>query len=376
MTRGRRELLASAALAVLLHATGLSADEPTDGVLSLLSERRYSEARSELEPLLKRDPQAARLRLIDGILSAREGRTAEAIVIFERLRHDRPDMFEPHNNLAVLYARQGRLDAARESLAAALERRPDAVAYANLGDLHMRLADRAYARARDLGGGIGATARVAGCGDQKGSARSGEPSGTGSPCPAAQAPPPPARANEGPLALVAPNGKAPIPIPSARPAADLSSTPRCLHAGRFKDRAAAAEAAEWLQSRGAELHEIRHEERRVVKSYRVYLPAASDSAAAKAKLRELRGRGIRDVAIVANGTSANRISLGLYRSAKNAKRRVAQLRKLGYPAESPANAGKIGEYAVRARIDGARSALEAAWSEKFAGDPVRYVDCP
>ena len=365
MTRGRRELLASAALAVLLPATGLSADEPIDGVLSLLSERRYSEARSELTPLLKRDPQAARLRLIDGILRARDGRTAEAIVVFEKLRHDRPDMFEPHNNLAVLYAGQGRLDAARESLAAALQRRPDAVAYANLGDLHMRLADRAYARARDLGGGIGATARVTGCGDLK-----------GSPCPAAQTPPPPAVANEGPLALVAPNGKAPIPIPSARPAAAFSSEPRCLHASRFKDRAAATEAAEWLQARGAELHEIRHEERRVVKSYRVYLPAASDSAAAKAKLRELRGRGIRDVAIIANGTSANRISLGLYRSAKNAKRRVAQLRKLGYPAKSAANAGKITEYAVRAGIDGTGSALEAAWSEKFAGNPVRYVECP
>lgn len=365
MTRGRRELLALAALAVLLHATALSADEPIDVVLSLLSEQRYSEARSELEPLLKRDPQAARLRLIDGILRAREGRTAEAIVIFERLRHDRPDMFESHNNLAVLYAKQGRLDAARESLAAALERRPDAVAYANLGDLHMRLADRAYARARDLGGGIGATAGVAGCGDQK-----------GSPCPAAQAPPPPATANEGPLTLVAPNGKAPIPIPSAKPAAAFSSTPRCLHAGRFKDRAAATEAAEWLQSRGAELHEIRHEERRAVKNYRVYLPAASDSAAAKAKLRELRSRGIRDVALAASGTRANTISLGLYRSAKNAKRRVAQLRKLGYPAESTANAAMISEYAVRARIDGTGSALEAAWSEKFAGNPVRYVDCP
>ena len=365
MTRGRRELLALAALAVLLHATGLSADEPIDGVLSLLSERRYSEARSELEPLLKRNPQAVRLRLIDGILRARDGRTAEAIVVFEKLRHDRPDMFEPHNNLAVLYAGQGRLDAARESLAAALERRPDAVAYANLGDLHMKLADRAYARARDLGGGIGATAGVAGCGGLK-----------GSPCPAAQAPPPAAAiANEGPLALVAPDGKAPIPIPSARPAAAFSSTPRCLHAGRFKDRAAASEAAEWLQARGAELHEIRHEERRVVRNYRVYLPAASDSAAAKAMLRELRGRGIRDVAIIANGTSANRISLGLYRSAKNAERRVAQLRKLGYPAKSAANAGKITEYAVRARIGGTGSALEAAWTEKFAGNPVRYVDC-
>ena len=55
-------------------------------------------------------------------------------------------MFEAHNNLAVLYARVGRLDDAREALVAALELRPDAVVYANLGDVYMKLAERAYQR--------------------------------------------------------------------------------------------------------------------------------------------------------------------------------------------------------------------------------------
>ena len=59
-------------------------------------------------------------------------------------------MFEAHNNLAVLYARQGRLDDAREALVAALELRSDAVVYANLGDVYMKLAERAYQRAHEL----------------------------------------------------------------------------------------------------------------------------------------------------------------------------------------------------------------------------------
>ena len=66
-------------------------------------------------------------------------------------------MFEPYNNLAVLYAEQGRLDAAREALVAALDRRPDAVAYANLGDVYERLAARAYARAGEIVAGQSAS---------------------------------------------------------------------------------------------------------------------------------------------------------------------------------------------------------------------------
>ena len=84
----------------------------------------------------------------------------EAIAIFERLRSDLPDMFEPYNNLAVLYAEQGRLDEAHDVLMAALERKRDAVAYANLGDVYMRLADRAYSRARNTGAGGPVSQRI------------------------------------------------------------------------------------------------------------------------------------------------------------------------------------------------------------------------
>ena len=151
---GRPLLAACGFSAALLCATPATAQDSVERVVSLVSQGRYPEARTALEPLLKRQPNAARPRLIDGILRAREGRTAEAISIFESLRTDRPDMFEVHNNLAVLYARQGRLEAARAALLAALERRADATVHANLGDILTQLAERAYARARDLAGGF------------------------------------------------------------------------------------------------------------------------------------------------------------------------------------------------------------------------------
>ena len=100
--------------------------------------------------MLARNPDAPGVRLLQGVLHAREGNLVEAVAIFEGLRDDHPTMFEAHNNLAVLYAKLGRLDDARKALVGALEMRPDAVIYANLGDVYMKLAERAYERAHEI----------------------------------------------------------------------------------------------------------------------------------------------------------------------------------------------------------------------------------
>lgn len=57
-------------------------------------------------------------------------------------------MPEPHNNLAALYAARGELDRAREALEDAVRALPSySLANENLGDIHLRLAERAYQRA-------------------------------------------------------------------------------------------------------------------------------------------------------------------------------------------------------------------------------------
>ncbi|MCY4548259.1 MAG: tetratricopeptide repeat protein [Defluviicoccus sp.] len=370
---GTNAAIAAGLAVTFLCMVAAAADEPGERVVSLISQEKHAEARSALDPLLTRDPNAARLRLMDGTLRAREGKTAEAIAVFERLRNDRPDMFEPLNNLAVLYARQGRLEAAREALAEALERRPDAAAYANLGDVYSRLAERAYARARELG-----EAAVPGsvtAPPQPGSPPSAVPVEAPSPRQAAAPRPGSTAKNDGPLALVARDPGEATGVPSGKPAVPSATSRRCLHAGRFKDRAAATRSAEWLQKHGAELLEIRHERRRVEKNYRVFLPARPNSRRTAATVKELRDRGLRDVAIIARGPMAGRISLGLYESTDNANRRVAQLKKLGYPARSAANSTMLDEYAVSARIGGDRYAFDTAWKARFPENPVRHMDC-
>jgi tetratricopeptide (TPR) repeat protein len=79
------------------------------------------------------------------------GRPAEAIAVFSKLTEDYPELPEPYNNLAVLYARQKQYDKARTALEMAIRTYPGyATAYENLGDVHANLASQAYDKALQL----------------------------------------------------------------------------------------------------------------------------------------------------------------------------------------------------------------------------------
>jgi tetratricopeptide (TPR) repeat protein len=79
------------------------------------------------------------------------GRNAEAIVIFTKLTEDYPELPEPYNNLAVIYAQQRQFDKAKQALEQAIRTHPSyATAHENLGDLYARLASQAYGKALQL----------------------------------------------------------------------------------------------------------------------------------------------------------------------------------------------------------------------------------
>jgi len=71
--------------------------------------------------------------------------------VFFSLTQDHPELAEPYNNLAVLYAARGDYEQARAALEMAIRANPDyAIAYENLGDVHTQLAIRAYEKATKL----------------------------------------------------------------------------------------------------------------------------------------------------------------------------------------------------------------------------------
>jgi tetratricopeptide (TPR) repeat protein len=68
-----------------------------------------------------REPQA---RFLKGLALADSGKADEAIATFQSVLGDYPELPEPHNNLAVLYAQKGQYGLARDELEAAISARP------------------------------------------------------------------------------------------------------------------------------------------------------------------------------------------------------------------------------------------------------------
>lgn len=88
-----------------------------------------------------------RPRLAAALELQRRHDDAGAIAALQALITDYPELPEPYNDLAVVYASQGRYTQAREQLLMALHANPAyATASANLGDVELRLAEQAYRR--------------------------------------------------------------------------------------------------------------------------------------------------------------------------------------------------------------------------------------
>lgn len=79
--------------------------------------------------------------------------------------------------------------------------------------------------------------------------------------------------------------------------------------------------------------QYREEQVRRSHGFWVYLPAVADREAALDEARKLVAKGVHDYYVVTAGDSQNTISLGLFNDQSNAQNRLAQLRKLGFPAE-------------------------------------------
>ena len=99
----------------------------------------------------KSDPENAQARFLKGLIFTEQAKTAEAIKIFTALTEDYPELPEPFNNLAVLYAGQGQYEKARQELEMAIRTHPSyATAHENLGDIYAKMASQAYDRALKL----------------------------------------------------------------------------------------------------------------------------------------------------------------------------------------------------------------------------------
>lgn len=150
MNRIRLQAILLCAAWLLGAGAPARADDLTE-VKQLAKAGQTSEALVKLEPLLVARPKDAQLRFLKGVLLAQTQRDDEAIAVFLQLNEDYPELAEPYNNLAVLYAAKGQYEKARVALEAAVRANPGyAAAFENLGDVYARLAAQAFRRAQAL----------------------------------------------------------------------------------------------------------------------------------------------------------------------------------------------------------------------------------
>ena len=136
----------------LLLCAGLAAHaDDIEDAKNLFKQGQRSQALEKVNGYLANKPKDAQARFLKGLILTEQGKTAEAIKIFTALTEDYPDLPEPYNNLAVLYAGQGQYDKAKTLLERAISTHPSyATAHENLGDIYAKMASQAYDRALQL----------------------------------------------------------------------------------------------------------------------------------------------------------------------------------------------------------------------------------
>ena len=142
----------TAALGLVGHAKAGELDE----IYRLTDEKKLDQAMKKLDTFLKEHPKDAEARFLQGLIFTGKSQSDEAIRVFRELGTDFPDLPEPFNNLAVLYAERGDYENARQALLNAVRILPDyATAHENLGDVYAKLASQSYVQALRVNGSNG-----------------------------------------------------------------------------------------------------------------------------------------------------------------------------------------------------------------------------
>ena len=342
-------MAAKFALAFVCAVWVARADE-LERAIELADEGRLAEAHRVILPIVEQQPDHFHARMLQGVLRLREKGLDDAIRIFEALRDAYPERSEPYNNLAVVYVAQGRLDEAHAALLSATEREPELpAAHENLSDLYIRLARRSTLRARALL----------------------DASGSDSNATDFRPPVDNAASVDGSLIV---QELFPGESLVANEVAEAAPARVCIRVTGIATAADATEAEAWLRDTGADVT-VREGQQEFVKYHWVYQPPFPSRAEAIAEMGAMRESGVEDIAVISHGDLANGISLGVYRSTDNLRRRISALESMGYPVQYETTSETLRRYWLEAELAAVPAALIAEWPDRFPGQSIETVVC-
>ncbi|MCP5277966.1 MAG: tetratricopeptide repeat protein [Thiobacillus sp.] len=141
----------AAFLLSLLPAVALAVPPTVQDANQALRKGQNAVALEKINTYLAGSPKDAQGRFLKGLILTELGRNTDAIKVFTELTEDFPELPEPYNNLAVLYAAQADYERAKQSLEMAIRTHPSyATAHENLGDIYAKMASQAYDKAMQL----------------------------------------------------------------------------------------------------------------------------------------------------------------------------------------------------------------------------------
>jgi tetratricopeptide (TPR) repeat protein len=136
-----------AGIALSLPAAANTLEEASQS----LKAGQHAKALEQVDKYLSGKPKDAQGRFLKGIILTGLNKQGDAIAVFRKLTEDYPELPEPYNNLAVIYAQQKQYEKAKEALEMAIRTHPAyATAHENLGDIYSRLASQAYGKALQI----------------------------------------------------------------------------------------------------------------------------------------------------------------------------------------------------------------------------------
>lgn len=146
-----RATFAALATIALVSLAPLAQADTLQDISKLLKQGQQAQALEKTDKYLAGKPKDAQGRFLRGLILTEMNRTPEAIAVFTKLTEDFPELPEPYNNLAVIYAQQKQYDKAKQALEMAIRTHPSyATAHENLGDIYARMASQAYDKALQI----------------------------------------------------------------------------------------------------------------------------------------------------------------------------------------------------------------------------------
>lgn len=151
LTASPRSLAALFCIGALMLAPLAASADTLQEASRLMKQGQLGPALEKTDQVLAAKPKDAQARFMKGLILTEMNRHNDAIVVFTKLTEDYPELPEPYNNLAVLYAQQRQFEKAKNALEMAIRTHPSyATAHENLGDIYARMASQAYDKALQI----------------------------------------------------------------------------------------------------------------------------------------------------------------------------------------------------------------------------------